>query len=232
MFPIEMPNTPSGIARVSFEIERVDFGAPEASGRQGGVQAGWPLWRAMFELDRSDPVSADYWRVFVDRLRGRIKRFYAGDPARLFPKAYPAGFAGMARAGGGAFDGSALTWSQASDGNGETYLNVTGMPPSFVLNLGDYVGVKWDGAGEPAGSFYRRTIGRVTRDPVIGANGSGYFYLEPPLDTRVVPAGATVHFDRPKCVMQLVPEKTGFGPIGAGGALTSGSIEAIQDLRA
>ncbi|WP_288987646.1 hypothetical protein [uncultured Sphingopyxis sp.] len=37
-----MPELPAGIARVEFEPERVDYAAPEASGRQGGGQAGWP----------------------------------------------------------------------------------------------------------------------------------------------------------------------------------------------
>ncbi len=35
---LTQPETPSGIARVRFDIERVDFAAPEASGRQGGVK--------------------------------------------------------------------------------------------------------------------------------------------------------------------------------------------------
>ena len=232
MTPIDVPDTPSGIARVSFDIERVDFGAPEASGRQGGVQAGWPLWRASLEIDRSDPISADLWSAFFLRLRGRIGRLLVSDPTRPFPIAYRGGFAGLLRASGGAFDGAASTWAQANDGaGGQTYLSVTGLPANFQLNIADYVGLKWDRVGDPAGSFLGRTMARVSYDADIAVDGSGYVYIEPPLDLRVVPAGATLHFDRPKCVMQLVPEKSGLGPIGQGGALSNGTITAIQDLR-
>src|SRR3546814_9312483 len=84
---LPFPELPAGVARVSLEIDRVDYAAPEASGRQGGVQAGWPLWVARFELDRVDAESGDLWRAFVDRLRGRQRLFLGGDTARPYPLA-------------------------------------------------------------------------------------------------------------------------------------------------
>lgn len=233
MTPIEMPDTPSGIARVRFDIERVDFGAHEASGRQGGVQAGWPLWTASFELERSDPDSADLWRAFFDRLRGRQRRFYAGEPARRFPKLLPQGFAGLLRAGGGAFDGSATAWSTYADPvSGNVFVYLEGMPPSIVLSTGDYMGLKWDAAGSPPGTHDRRTMVRLVLNSSTDPDGTSTLVVEPPIDPLVVPPTAVAHFDDPKCVMQLVPEKSGLGPIGAGGALSNGTIAAIQDLRA
>lgn len=231
MRPLDLPDAPSGIAQVIFEPARIDYAAPEASGRQGGVQAGWPLWAAMFELEQSDPDSADLWRAFFARLRGRMRRFFAGDPTRPFPRLYSGGFAGMTKAGGGAFGGAATAWSQAIDADGNALIGLTGLPANFALSIGDYIGWKWDAAGGAFGNYERRTMARV----VVAANGSAggvaSVMVEPPLNTLLVPAGAIAHLDRPCCVMQIAPEDSELGPIGRGGALAGGSIAAIQDLR-
>lgn len=229
---LDQPETPSGIARVNFVIERIDYAAPEASGRQGGVQAGWPLWRARFELDRSDPESADQWRAFFDRLRGRIRRFYARDVTRRFPLAYRFGFTGLLRAGGGAFDGSATNWLQAINADGDALITLQGLPDGFAISVGDYIGFKWDAAGAPVGSFERRALVRVVIPALANGAGQALVTVEPPLNTALVPVGALAHFDNPACVMQLVPEDSELGPIGQAGALGGGSVSAIQDLRA
>lgn len=226
---LTLPDAP--IARVSFEPQRIDFAAPEASGRQGGVQAGWPLWGARFELDRSDPDSGDLWRAFLARLRGRIRRFYAWDITRPFPLAYRGGFAGLNRAGGGAFDGSATSWSQSIDANGEARITLNGLPAGLQISTGDYVGLRWDAAGAGAGNMMRRTMARAVLPATATGAGQALVTVEPPLDTALVPAGAIAHLDNPRCVMQLVPEDSNLGPISTGRALGGGTIVAIQDLR-
>jgi len=231
MTPLPFPETQSGVARVRFDIERIDYASPEASGRQGGVQAGWPLWLARYELDRSDPTSGDAWNAFVDRLRGRQRLFFGINPARLFPRAYPAGFTGMLRASGGAFDGNALAWSQNIDADGNAAVGLTGLPIGLALSVGDLIGFKWDAAGAAAGSFGRRTMARVVAPAVAGFSGAITVMAEPPVDTLVVPATAKAHLDRPCCVMRIIPEKTDLGATGAGGAMGGGTIIAAQDLR-
>jgi hypothetical protein len=228
---LDMPNAPSGIARVQFEIERVDYAAPEASGRQGGVQAGWPLWSAKFDLDRSDPDSADLWNSFLSRLRGRQRLFLAGDPTRAFPKSAPGGFDGMSRGSGGLFTGAALGWSQAFDAGNNALLGLAGLPANFVLSHRDFIGFKWDAAGVPAGSFGRRTIARVVQPAIANAAGAVTVMIEPPIDPLVVPAGAVAHLDQPLCLMRQIPEQTNIGPIGGGGAMGGGTITGIQELR-
>lgn len=223
---LPLPETPSGIARVTFEPERVDYGAPQASGRQGGVQAGWPLWAARFELDRSDPESADLWRAFFARMRGRIRRFYGYDPTRRFPRIYRGGFAGLTRAAGGAFDGSATSWLQAIDSNGDARITLNGLPIGLQITTGDYIGFRWNGP-----DFDRRTMARAVLPATATAGGQALVTVEPPLNTAVVPPGAIAHLDNPMCVMQLVPENSELGPIGTGAALGGGAIVAIQDLR-
>lgn len=231
MIILPLPETLSGVARTTFQIERVDFGAPQASGRQGGVQAGFPLWGARIEFDRVDPESGDIWRVFLDRLRGRIRRFYCGDPARPLPIAHRFGMLALTRAGGAAFDGSALTWAQGINADGDATMVFTGLPVAFTLSVGDYIGFKWDAAGAAAGTFERRTMVRVVDLAIANDAGVMGVLIEPPLDTALVPGSAVAHFNDPVCVMQQVPEQTQLGPTGIAGTLGGGTIVGIQDLR-
>ena len=227
---LTLPNAP--IARVSFEPQRVDYAAPEASGRQGGVQAGWPVWGARFELDRSDPDSGDLWRAFTARLRGRIRRFYAWDITRPFPLRYRSGFAGLVRAGTAtAFDGSATSWSQAIDSEGDARITLNGLPAGLEISTGDYIGLRWDAAGAGAGNMQRRTMARAVLPATATGAGQALVTAEPPLNTALVPSGAIAHLDNPRCVMQLLPEESDLGPISTGRALAGGTIVAIQDLR-
>lgn len=229
---LTQPSTPSGIARVRFDIERVDYAAPEASGRQGGVQAGWPIWAARYEIDRSDPDSADLWQAFFDRLRGRIRRFYAIDPKRRLPKLYRFGFGGLVRAGTAtAFDGTATSWSQAIDANGNALITLNGLPAGLVLSVGDMIGFRWDAAGAGAGNMMRRTIARAVLPATATGAGQAQVTVEAPLNTALVPAGAIAHLNDPAAVMQLVPEDSSLGPVGASGILSGAAIVAVQDLR-
>lgn len=229
---LAQPETRSGIHRVRFEIQRIDYAAPEASGRQGGVQAGWPLWAARYEIDRSDPDSADLWQAFFDRLRGRQRRFYAIDPTRRFPKAYRFGFGGLVRAGTStAFTGPATSWSQTITAGGDAQLTLNGLPAGLVIGIGDMIGFRWDAAGEPGGNMMRRTVMRAVLPATANGSGVAVVTADPPLNTGIVPAGAIAHLDDPAAVMQLVPEDSQLGPVGSGGILAGATITAIQDLR-
>lgn len=230
---LTLPETRIGYPAISFEPERVDYGAPEASGRQGGVQAGWPLWSARFEMDRNTAEDAALLRAFFARLRGRIRRFYCWDLSRPFPLAYPNGFAGLTRAGTAtAFNGSATSWSQAINSAGDALITLNGLPAGFPIAVGDYIGLKWDAAGAPAGSFERRTVARAVLPATATAGGQAQVTVEPPLNTGLVPAGAIAHLDNPRCVMQLVPEESSLGMIGTAAWMNGGTVLAIQDLRA
>jgi hypothetical protein len=229
---LTLPQTTVGYPAIIFEPERVDFAAPEASGRQGGVQAGWPLWTARFEMDRNTPEDAALLRAFFARLRGRIRRFYCWDLSRPFPLAYPNGFAGLTRAGSStAFDGSATSWSQAINSQGDALITLNGLPANFKIAVGDYIGFKWNAAGAPAGSFERRTLARAVLPATATAAGQAQVMVEPPVNTALVPAAAIAHLDNPRCVMQLVPEESKLGVIGTGAWMSGGSLVAIQDLR-
>ncbi|MEO0589120.1 MAG: hypothetical protein AAFZ11_01020 [Pseudomonadota bacterium] len=228
---LPLPDTLSGIARVRFSILRVDYAAPEASGRQGGVQAGFPVWGARMELDRIDADSADLWQAFVDRMRGRIRRFYCHDTARDLPLAHRFGMTDLTRAGGGAFDGSASSWSQAIDSDDNANVTLGGLPAGFSIAVGDYIGFKWDASGAASDTFERRTMMRAVLPATANASGQAVVTAEPPLDTALVPSGAVAHFDKPSCVMQLVPEESQLSPVGEGGTIAGGAVIGVQDLR-
>jgi hypothetical protein len=223
MLPLEQP--PASAAQQSFELQRVDFISPEAGGRVGAVSAGNPLWAATWQIGKIGALRSDEWRAFMLRLRGSQRTFLARDIARPFPLAYLGGFGGMSRAGGGAFSGAAVSWSQAISTDGDAILTLSGLPASMAFAVGDYVGFRWgDGDG-------RRTLARVVVPAVASTGGVAALTVEPPVPTLVVPAGAVAHLDRPACVMRLVPGQSDLGPIDRRLAVTGGKISAVQDLR-
>jgi hypothetical protein len=222
----------SGAAQQSFEIERVDYGAPEAGGRIGGVQAGFPLWKLVWTIGNVGRDRSDAWRAFKDQIRGATRRFLAWDLARPFPKAYlTTGFVGMTRAGGGAFDGTATSWSETiTVPDGDSQVTLHGLPAGFVLGQGDYIGFRWT-ATEPA------VAGQTWHAPVrvvIGgtANGSGDLTVtsEPPIPLPV-PLTAVAYLDTPKCVMALDGDNSKLNPIDRTLGIRGGQITGVQDLR-
>lgn len=229
---LTLPQTAVGMPQISFEPQRVDYAAPEASGRQGGVQAGWPLWLARFEFDRTEPRGADEVRAFFARLRGRLRRFYCWDVSRPFPLLYPNGFGSMVRAGTSTpFTGPATSWSQAINSDGDALVTLNGLPAGLQISIGDYIGFRWDAAGEGAGNMMRRTVARAVLPSTSTGAGQAQVTVEPPINTALVPAGAIAHLDNPRCVMQLIPEESQPGVITTGAWMSGGSITAIQDLR-
>lgn len=228
--PLAFPVLPAGIARVSLDIERVDFAAPEARGRGGGVQAGWPLWLGRWELDRVDPQSAEMWGAFIDRLRGRQRLFIGGDVARPFPAAYPLGFAGVDRASGGAFPGWATGWSQTFDADGNALLALTGLPANMALGRRDYIGFRWGEASVPVVNLGRRALVRVVEPVIASGAGAVTVMVEPPIDTRIVPGGAVPYFDRPAALFRQITEQSSVGSTGSGLAQSPSTLVAAQEL--
>jgi hypothetical protein len=217
-YPLVMPAF--GIGRQRFELELVDFMSPEASGRIGGVTAGAPVWTSKWGLADMTPEKADVWGAFVDNLDGQKRQFYGYDHSRLYPNAYGGGFAGLNRAGGGTFDGAALTWSV--DGTG-TALTLTGLPAGFVLSIRDYVGFRWT-----TGGLQRRALVRATEAIAASGGGAATITVRPSVPS-VVPPGATAYLNNPTCLMRMVTEASNIGEMDPRRALT-GEVVARQDL--
>lgn len=218
-FPRAMPT--AGVIQETFEIQRVDYLSPEASGRLGSISAGSPLWMSEWTLPTTGQARADEWRAWVSSLRGSGRLFLGAEQHRPLPLAHQAtGFSGMTRAGGGAFDGTATSWSV----NGtRDVVTLNGQPVGLTLSWGDYIGFKWTTTGQ-----VRRALVRCV-EPAV-ANGSGVIAVtvEPPLPL-LTSAGAVATLDRPDCLMKLIPSATKLGGKTRQQAL-NGSIQALQQL--
>ena len=228
--PTEMPET--GAATQDFELQRVDYQAPEAGGYIGGVQAGFPLWQATWALGKLGEDRSDDWRAWHLEQRGAIRRFYARDLRRPYPRSYPEGFTAMTRAAGAPFLGDATDWSATIDANEDCQLSLEGLPAGFVMGKGDYVGFRWDQDGESVGNMRRRALVRVTRfgGGTADEDGNLTVQVEPPVPD-CVPVDAVAHLDRPACVMVLISSQTKLEPIDRSGGIRGGTIVAVQDLR-
>jgi hypothetical protein len=227
--PLAMPVR--GAAKQQFEIQRVDFLSPEASGRIGGVQAGFPLWAGTWTLTDMLPAKSDEWRAFISQLRGATRRFLGRDRQRPYPRAYRSGFSGMTRAGGGSFDGTATSWSQSVNSDGDQLVTINGLPASFVLNTGDYVGYSWTATdAEVAGLTWYALVRAVETKTANGSGVISNITVEPPVPSAV-PGSATLTLDNPKCVMVIVADQSNLEAIDHRGAIRGGQISGVQDIR-
>jgi hypothetical protein len=203
-----------------FTLQRTDLVAPETSGAAPGVTFGVPIWTAEYEAAGLTDAQAADWQAWMLSLRGSQGTFYASDLRRLAPRAYPSGVTGLTRAGGGAFDGTATSWSVNTP---KDVLTLNGLPASYQATAGDYVGFQWG-----SGNVKRHAVRFVES---ATANGSGVLVaaIEPALPLAVS-GSATARLDQHGVVMRMVPGASEDGasePFGEWGA----KIMAIQDLR-
>lgn len=228
-FPRDMPSVAA--LSIYFELQRVDFVSPEAGGRLGAVSAGQPLWKMALSLQNMLPATADTWRAWVAAQRGAARLFYGRDLDRPYPKAHSAGFAGMNRALGGSFDGSAATWSRTTDADGNERVTLTNLPFPFTLSVGDYLGFRWDDASLATGNMKRRALVRIVEGGSTAGNGQVAVLVEPVVPL-IVPGTAVAYLNNPVCLMRLVPDETQFGEQGPGAVTAAGMrIVGLQDLQ-
>lgn len=231
-FPRNMPT--AGVADQKLEPMRLDFMAPELGGHVGAVSGAFPLWQLDLTLGDMGQAEAAAWRAFLRSLRGSQRTFYARDLIREYPRAYPTGFGGLSRAGGGAFpaSGAPTAWALNDD---RDVLTLTGMPNGFQLSEDDLVGWSWGGD--------RRTMAAAVENVACGGSGVLVVTIDPPLPP-FVPADAAVTLYRAEVVMRVVTgagDSSGSGSGSSGGgsqvgaddgiSTSGGRILAIQDLR-
>lgn len=224
--PAEMPQ--NYVALQQFELQRVDYSAPEASGRIGGVQAGFPLWSAVYTLSRMPIDNSDEWRAWVSSQRGSIRRFIARDLSRQYPKLYPDGFAAFSP-----FTGTAASWSETinSDDDSELTLVLGSAAAGLELSVGDYIDFRWSATETAVSGLPWRALVRVVQGDTADGSGSLTVIVEPPVPSAV-PNTAVAHIDQPGCTMAVVTDQTSLGGIDRLYSITSGQITAVQDIRA
>lgn len=217
-FPRAMPT--EGIDDIRFEPVRSDLLSPELGGRVGAVAVGFPLWRLELTLGDMDRADADAWRAFLRSLRGSARTFYGWDLLRPYPKAYPAGFDGLVRAGTATplpSNGAPTSWSVNT---ARDVLTLNGMPADFFLGEGDLVGFAWD--------TDHRTVAAAVEDVTGTGAGVVEVAIEPALPT-LVPSDATVTLYRPAAVMRIVTDDSRTAPEDSI-STKGGRIVAVQNL--
>jgi hypothetical protein len=227
--PIEMPTDFYSV--VEFDIQRVDYSAPDASGRVDGVQAGFPLFYASYTIDVVGEDETDDIVAFKDDLRGATRRFLGRDLTRLYPKAHRNGFAGMVRPDASPFDGSATAWSETINADGDSEVTLQGLPVGLTLGKRDYVGFHWVAtSSEVAGLTWHLCV-RIKSGGVADGAGNVTFLSEPPI-SPAVPAGAVAYLNQPACVMVQLTDQTKLQGVGKRRAIGGGQIFGLQDIRA
>jgi hypothetical protein len=229
--PFDMPV--SGMALQQFEPLRVDYGAPEAGGRIGGVQAGAPLWQGVWTIGNIGAAKSDELRAFLASLRGGTRRFLGRDLARPYPKAYATtGFAGLTRAGGGSFDGTATSWSETITADGDAQFTLHGLPAGFAMTIGDYIGFRWVATEtRRRRADLARAGARDRSEDRRRLRGAVWHHLRTAF-AGVRSADRDLLPEHPKAVMALVGDKSNLDAIDRRLAVKGGTITGIQDLRA
>jgi hypothetical protein len=227
--PFAMPT--DFYSMVDFDIQRVDYGSPEAGSRVGGVQAGFPLWIGTWTLDVVGPDESDAIRAFKDRCRGATRRFLGKDFTRLYPKAYSFGFAGMTRPDASPFDGSATDWSETITGDSDSQVTLEGLPEGLELGTGDLIGFHWVATEDSVAGLTWHAIVRVDIGGTADETGTLTVTSEPPVP-EAVPADAIAYLNEPACVMALITDQTKLQAIGKRNAIGGGQIVGLQDIRA
>jgi hypothetical protein len=142
-YPRGMP--PFNIRSGTITLGRQVVGNPLRSGQIERIEVGEPRWSVtytsvtMFNAAYRDACS--WW----DSLQGGMKTFLAVPPDGRFPIAFPAGFTGVNRAGGGAFDGTSRLAGFGATNDLLTFGSATGqsLPANFTLANGDYIGLSY-----------------------------------------------------------------------------------------
>lgn len=222
--PVEMPTM--YVALQQFEPLRVDYGAPEASGRIGGVQAGFPLWQMVCSLSRMPIEYSDQWRAWLTGMRGATRRLIGRDLARQLPRAY-------VEAGSlpGGFDGEASDWSETINADGDSELTLEGLPVGLILSQGDYIDFRYTATEDAIAGLAWRHLARVVEGGTADGSGDVTVTIEPPMPTAV-PGSATAHVSETGCVMALILEQTNIDAVDRLYSILGGQITAVQDLRA
>lgn len=224
--PVEMPTM--YVAQQQFQLQRVDYEAAEAGGRVIGVQAGFPLWGAVWTLGRMPEDNSDEWEAFIDNLRGATRRFIGFDLKRLFPKLYPDGFGSF-----GAFTGAAADWSSTinTDGDCELTLELGSAAAGLVLSKRDGIDFRYTATETAIAGLPWRAFVRVVEGGTADGSGTVTVLVEPPVPTAV-PVSAIAHIDEPGCVMAIVSDQSNLQAIDRLYSIGGGQITGIQDLRA
>jgi hypothetical protein len=119
-----------GFGSQKFDLVHQSVIAPTRGGQLVSVELGPARWVGEWQTNRLPEIDFNALRAWLSSLRGSGRSFYGRDRLHSFPFSCPNGFGGLTRAGGGAFDGTATSWSV--DGS-RSALTLNGLPAGLAL---------------------------------------------------------------------------------------------------
>lgn len=156
--------------------------------------AGTPFWKVQYTTNWMTPAFYGLFDAFVMKSSSRGASFIGYDLFRPRPIAHNNGkpLSGT-KAGGGAFNGDAVLQSITSS----AAIVVAGLPAGFKLSPGDYVELRM--------SQLVRSLHRIVENATANASGVVSLSIMFGLDTQHFTTAASVHFEKPSCVMTIDP---------------------------
>lgn len=196
---ITFPRPLPAIGDVSqrFELERVDYDAPETGGQTGSISAGFPRWTMTLTFGDLDFDEAAELGAWIDAQRGGQRTFLAHDRTRNRPAFYQ---------DGRPFQPTPASWSQTINADGLALLTLAGLNPGQVVSTRDYIGFAF---GD------NRALVRSLQLAVADAAGTVTFPIEPPVPP-VVPVDAATTLQEASCLMKLIPGESRITDAGLG----------------
>lgn len=206
-FPRSMPT--DKFESATFELVRND-----AINRAGGRISSHGLFDPYWSFKATTiPLYADdraKWRAWSMSLKGAANAFLAFDPECVYPLAYGESVLNLARAAGGAFDGTATV-----AGTTATTISLSGLPADYVASVGDNVSVQL--------TTGRRTLHVVQEQKTGESDGTISLAIEPPV-IGTVSLAQPAQLVRATCTMKLAS----FSAPAAGGLASPVSFEAVE----
>lgn len=187
-FPRDFPSDTVFAPGCTFEPSYQQVRAPTRGGGTQVANIGPDLWAMSYQTVPLSLEQGMIWHAWLQSLRGGARLFKAWHPLCRYALAYrTAGYGGLTRAGGGAFDGTATLSAIATE---RDVVTITGLPAGFVFSVGDMISVPFASTG--------RALLRVVEAATASGAGSATPGVEPFVPLAVA-TGVTVDLTRPWC---------------------------------
>ncbi|RVE93130.1 hypothetical protein CN172_21615 [Sinorhizobium meliloti] len=154
--------------------------------------AGTPFWKAQYTTNWMTPAFYGLFDAFVMKSSSRGASFIGYDLFRPRPIAHNNGKP-LSGTKAGAFNGNAVLQSITSS----AAIVVAGLPAGFKLSPCDYVELRM--------SQLVRSLHRIVENATANASGVVSLSIMFGLDTQHFTTAASVHFEKPSCVMTIDP---------------------------
>lgn len=206
-FPRDLPELAGDrvlFSQCSFDPSYQQVVSPTRGGLVQVANFGVDLWTMEYATDAVDYQTGLEYMSWLHSLRGGGRLFKAWHPLRRYPYAYPNGFGGMTRAGGGTFDG---TCTLSTIGAQRDTITLTTLPAGLTFRIGDMVSFPMSGGAS-------RCLVRVMEAATASGGGSATLTVEPILPAAAS-TGVIATLVKPWC-LAVVDAKSIKGPMRPG----------------